>query len=131
MKHVIFIFLIASLCACTQARNKPEACSETCSIKDIVCKLTAPELQARKATVIASLKKEMLETKVTEEGVSFRFPASDTMFDQLTEFIKTERQCCSFFQFGLRVKSEDQSIWLDLSGPEGTKDFIQHELNWL
>ena len=48
----------------------------------------------------------------------------------LAEFIKTERRCCEFFVFGLSVSGDKSEIWLELTGPEGTKDFISSELEW-
>jgi hypothetical protein len=50
------------------------------------------------------------------------------MVDELTSFIKTERECCSFFTFNLSVAGDKSAAWLELSGPEGAKDFIKTEL---
>lgn len=94
------------------------------------CKLTTPELQERKKTVIAELKALVLERKETKTGVQYKFDGSDKMIDLLTSFIKTERLCCDFFSFDLSVESEEKFIWLELSGPEGTKDFIETEIGF-
>ena len=48
------------------------------------------------------------------------------MLDVLNDFIKTERMCCDFFTFQITVDGE--YAWLELSGPVGTKQFIQDEL---
>jgi hypothetical protein len=92
----------------------------------IACKLTSPELQKRKATVIAALKALVLEKQELENGYSFRFDGGDEILDQLTEFIKTERLCCNFFTFQLTV--EDTVVELRLTGPEGAKAFIAEEI---
>jgi hypothetical protein len=94
------------------------------------CKLTTPELQERKKTVIAELKALVLERKETEKGVRYKFEGSDKMIDLLSSFMKTERLCCDFFTFDLSVAGEDKFIWLELSGPEGTKDFIETEIGF-
>jgi hypothetical protein len=94
------------------------------------CKLTTPELQERKKTVIAELKSLVVERKETATGVQYKFDGSDKMIDLLTSFIKTERLCCDFFTFDLSVGSEEKFIWLELSGPEGTKDFIETEIGF-
>ncbi len=96
----------------------------------LVCKLTTPELQERKRTVIAELKATMLERKETESGVCYKFDGSDKMVDLLTSFIKTERLCCDFFTFNLSISDEKSFVWLELSGPEGTKDFIKSEVGF-
>jgi hypothetical protein len=94
------------------------------------CKLSTPELQERKGTVVAELKKLMLEKKETSNGFLYKFEGSDNLLDLLTSFIKTERLCCEFFEFGLTVAGNGSHIWLQLSGPEGTKDFIQTEIEF-
>jgi hypothetical protein len=94
--------------------------------KTISCKLTTPELQKRKLTVLAELKSLVLERKERSDGYSFRFEASDNMLDKLTEFIKTERACCDFFTYGLTI--EENTAWLSITGPPGAKDFIQDEM---
>lgn len=94
------------------------------------CKLTTPELQQRKKIVIAELKNQVLEKTETDKGFKYKFNGSDKMLDLLTSFIKTERLCCSFFVFNLTASSDNSFAWLELSGPEGTKDFIKHEIEF-
>lgn len=94
------------------------------------CKLTTPELQQRKKTVIAELKNHVLEKTETDKGFKYKFNGSDKMLDLLNSFIKTERLCCSFFVFNLTASSDDSFGWLELSGPEGTKDFMKYEIDF-
>jgi hypothetical protein len=96
----------------------------------LTCKLTTPELQQRKKTVIAELKNQVLEKIETENGFKYRFEGSDKTLDLLSSFIKTERLCCDFFVFTLTASSDIKFTWLELSGPEGTKDFITHEIDF-
>lgn len=96
----------------------------------LTCKLTTPELQQRKNTVIAELKSQVLEKIETDLGFKYKFEGSDKMLDQLNSFIKTERLCCEFFVFNLTASSDTKFAWLELSGPEGTKDFIKHEIDF-
>ena len=94
----------------------------------IACKLTTPELQKRKETVIAHLKKLLITKRELENGFRYQFPGDDASLDTLTAFIKTERLCCDFFQYALSIGKESQSLQLTLTGPEGAKDFIISEL---
>ncbi len=96
----------------------------------ISCKLTAPELQKRKVTVIGNLGRQISGKKELPDGFAFGFPGTDKVLDELLEFIKMERECCSFFSFHLSVSGDIKETWLTLTGPEGTKDFIQNELMW-
>ena len=92
----------------------------------LTCKLTSPELQTRKMQVIAALKSKVLVSREVHNGYEYKFESTDKMLDQLTEFIKSERLCCDFFDFTISIKKE--TVWLLISGPEGAKDFIRKEL---
>lgn len=91
------------------------------------CKLTTPELQQRKRTVISNLKQLLLEKQELANEYSYRFADSDPMIDLVTDFVKTERLCCEFFHFNIAV-SNDNALWLTITGPEGVKNFIATEL---
>jgi hypothetical protein len=95
---------------------------------DMSCKLTSPELQERKQTVIAELKKKALERREIQNGLAFRFEASDETIEQVSEFIRTERQCCGFFDFTMKIRNNG-SLWLGITGDERAKEFITAELN--
>jgi hypothetical protein len=43
--------------------------------------------------------------------------------------IDLERQCCPFLRFELKVLPANGPIWLELTGPEGTRDFLRTVLN--
>lgn len=107
-------------------------CSDDCKAKsksgEMTCKLTSSELQARKATVLNSLKAQMIQKKELKNGYAFKFPGNDKMVDELTEFIKTERECCDFFTFNLSISGDKSEAWLELSGEGDVKDFITAEL---
>lgn len=108
-----------------------KGCSPLCKAKsnaEVTCKLSSPEIRERKETVLASLKKQMLEKQETEQGYAFKFPGTDAMVDELVEFIKTERACCDFFVFNLSVSGDKSEAWLELTGVEGAKEFIDTEL---
>lgn len=92
------------------------------------CKLTTPELQKRKETVIASLKQQIIEMKELRKGFAFKFLGTDKVIDELTEFIKTERACCDFFNFGLSFSGDKNEAWLEITGAVGAKEFIRSEL---
>ena len=98
---------------------------------DIACTLTSEDLRRRKETVLASLRSKIAERTEFEDGYSFVFPGNDAVMDELVEFIKTERECCKFFQFDLSVSGDKSGIQLRLTGPQGVKDFIRDELGFL
>ena len=91
------------------------------------CKLTTPELQKRKATVIAELKALVVGRRELSNGYRYEFDGTDEILDNLNKFIKTERMCCDFFTFQLTV--EDNKALLNITGPEGVKEFLNDEVD--
>lgn len=112
---------------CSSSKEEKTSVADTGNGPVIACKLSSPEMQKRKETVIAELKKRCLEKRELPSGYAFRFEDSGEMLDLLTDFIKTEKLCCDFFVFSLHLKG-DQAIWMDITGPAGTKDFISSGL---
>jgi len=101
--------------------------SQSADKKHLSCKLTSPELRKRKEEVIAVLKEQVLEKKELPGGYSYKFSGTDETLDMLTAFVKSERQCCDFFNFKLSINN-DSFIWLEISGENGAKEFIETEL---
>ncbi len=96
--------------------------------EEISCKLTTAELQKRKETVLTSLKRQILQKKEVPNGYAFKFSGTDAVVDELAEFVKSERSCCSFFVFTLSFSGDGSEAWLTLTGPEGAKEMISDEL---
>ena len=88
--------------------------------------MTAPELQQRKATIIAELKRSVIRRIELDHGYVYEFDGNDLLLDHLVAFIKTERMCCDFFTFLLEVNG--QKTTLTITGPEGAKAFLTSEL---
>lgn len=95
---------------------------------DLACKLTTPELRRRRETVIAGLRSQISHTEETADGCIYTLPATARTIEQVTSFIETERQCCEFFSFRLSVPSASSEMHLEISGPQGTKEFLKDEL---
>lgn len=66
------------------------------------------------------------EKKAVPNGYRFRFPSE--MLDKLMEFVSRERRCCPFLTFSLTVTPSSGPVWLEMTGPEGTRDFLAAEL---
>jgi len=150
MKYITIMFATASLLSsCSQSSKcedadrkkakREQVTSKTTEMKtneitakntdeEISCKLTSPELQKRKETVIASLKKQIKEKKELPNGFAYRFEGTDQVVDELAEFVKSERSCCSFFIFGLSFSGDGSEAWLNLTGPGGAKEMIRDEM---
>lgn len=90
----------------------------------IVCTLNDAEFRERERTVLKKIKVSMLSISETDNGYAFRFPSDDEALAMLNEFIVLERRCCPFLDFTMTVPGGEANIELELSGPEGAKEFI-------
>lgn len=90
----------------------------------IACKLTDPEFRERREGILTEVKNGVAEMKELEDGYAYRFPSDSEWLTTLSKLIAVERECCPFLQFQLRLEPADGPIWLELTGPHGTKDFL-------
>jgi hypothetical protein len=131
MRNLALFFISAfAIPMSLHAQDKTKNTANLMERAKLTCKLSTPELQQRKKTVVAELKKLLLETTELENGFNYKFDGSDKMLDLLNSFIKTERLCCDFFVFNLKASSDNSFAWLELTGPEGVKDFIKYEIEF-
>ena len=96
--NLIYIF-VASLILHSCGGNRK--CNDASYKSPLACKLTSAEIRERKATVLASLQKQIVEKKELDRGYSFRFNDGNMIHSELNEFVKTEKQCCEFFEFNI------------------------------
>lgn len=95
----------------------------------VACSLTPPELQQRRTQLLKKIGGGILETKELENGFAYRFATNETWITELAQLIMFERQCCPFLTIDLRLEPANGPIWLELSGPEGTKQFLSELLS--
>lgn len=95
----------------------------------LACVMDAIPANERAAHValIAHLFGELAsEIQELPEGYAFRFAARD--LESVAAFVANERKCCPFLTFELTVHPAEGPVWLRLSGPPGTRDFLAAEL---
>ena len=127
MRSRFFVtFLLAVAASTAEGQNGVNTMEQ--EKKPVVCKLTTPELQQRKATIIAELKALVLVKKELSNGYSYEFDGTGENLDKLNAFIKLERMCCNFFIFQLTV--DDDKTSLVITGPKGVKEFLKDEIDF-
>ena len=89
----------------------------------IACNLDAAGL-AQRQQLLAQLLGRATERRDLEDGFAYVF-AGDTKLVELAEAIEPERRCCPFFRFLITVEPEGGPVTLELTGPAGTKAFIE------
>ena len=91
----------------------------------IACSLSDRELALRSDAIRHDLFAGALERNEIDTGYAFRFPSARDWESKINEFVSTERNCCSFFRFGITYEPALGPIWLTLTGGDGVKQFIE------
>ena len=90
----------------------------------ITCTLTPETIRTRRAGLPPGLL-ERAETRETlPEGCRVRFAATVDILPRIAQTIEAERQCCRFLRFLMTVEPDGGPITLDITGPTGTREFL-------
>jgi len=90
----------------------------------VACTLGDRDLAERRGGLLSDLRRHRQEAHWLSDGVALRFPPGPGVIACLTEFIRLESQCCPFLRFQLTVEPGGGPLWLELTGPAGTRDFL-------
>ena len=90
----------------------------------VACTLSPDALAARRDGLLADLLQRAEHHELTEHGLRARFaPVADAVAT-IARLVDAERQCCRFLRFVVTVEPDGGPVWLELSGPPGTREFI-------
>ena len=95
----------------------------TTSYLPVVCTLTPATIATRKSALLPGLARRATMREDTDDGIRFMF-AGDAL-PAIAAVIDAERRCCRFLQFEIAVAPDDGPVTLTLSGPPGTRDFLE------
>jgi hypothetical protein len=90
----------------------------------IACTLTPGEFGARRSELLPALVQRALETRDLEDGLACRFEATPETLRDAAAMMAAEHQCCAFLRFELTVEPGDGPLWLRVTGPPGTRQFL-------
>jgi len=62
------------------------------------------------------------EVREVENGYTVSFSSKNLL--TIADWISLERRCCHFLSFQIGFFGGDEPLWLTLSGPKGTKEFL-------
>ena len=88
----------------------------------VACTLSPETLAARKAGLLPALAREAVAREEMPDGLRLRFDADH--LQRIAAVVDAERQCCRFLRFDITVEPDFGAVWLALSGPAGTKEFL-------
>jgi hypothetical protein len=95
----------------------------------IACELSPAELEARRQGLLPGLLAQASEQMELADGFRWRFAPSTEVLMTAVKTIDAERQCCRFLKFALTVEPDAGDVWLEVTGPEGTREFLSSLLN--
>jgi hypothetical protein len=88
--------------------------------------ISAEERAAHFALIKALFGTAVRERQELSNGYSFRFDADQ--LEHVAHFVANERKCCPFLSFALELMPGGGPLWLRLTGPEGTREFLDVKL---
>ena len=94
----------------------------------IACSLTSPELRARGDQALEFLRPRCREQRALANGYRLSFGGQNDVVTALATLIEVERGCCPFLNFQLVVEPDHGPVHLELTGPVGTREFLEAEL---
>jgi hypothetical protein len=97
-------------------RNQP--------ISILACTLDPANLAQRKNLLLEIIGKAT-ERLAMADGYQFSFDGQAVGLSELVDVIAMERKCCRFLRFTLIAEPDGGPIRLQISGPAGTKEFLE------
>jgi len=90
----------------------------------IACSLSPEAIRARRANLLPGLVRHADATERLPDGMRLRFTASTAALEAIASTIDAERQCCRFLRFALTIEPDAGPVWLTMTGPAGTAEFL-------
>lgn len=90
----------------------------------IACTLGPAAIEARRKDLLGTLLRRAAERIELSSGYRVRFTADSGMLQAIADVIEIERQCCRFLRFEITIEPDEQAIWLEFTGPPGTREVL-------
>jgi hypothetical protein len=90
----------------------------------IACTLTPEELRHGRDALLPGIIARADAHERVADGFRFRFTPVDGLIPALAAMIDSERRCCRFLEFVLTVEAGEGPVWLAVTGPPGTAEFL-------
>ena len=90
----------------------------------IACTLTPEELRRGREALLPGVIARAEAHEAVADGFRFRFKTEPGLLAALAGMIEAERHCCRFFRFQVSAEPDEGPVWLEVTGPPGTSDFL-------
>lgn len=91
----------------------------------VACELTVPEQAERRRQLRERLLDRVRELRELEDGYALRLDWSPDRLRRLGELLALESECCPFLRLTVRVEPGKERVWLELTGPPGTRALLR------
>ena len=99
--------------------------SEPDKYMPVACTLSDAERGSREATLLSEFRKDVTAVEELPNGYAFHIRGDQERLMLIGELIALERECCQFLTFQLVAEPKLGPVVLSLTGPEGTKQFLE------
>ena len=90
----------------------------------IACTLSPDALQARRGGLLSDLLRRTDGREDLPDGLRLRFAPTGETLTTIATVVEAERHCCRFLRFAITIEPDGGPIFLELTGPPGTRDFV-------
>ena len=90
----------------------------------IACTLTSDALRARRSGLLSDLLRRAQGREDLPEGLRLRFAPTSETLATIARAVEAERHCYRFLRFEITVEPDGGPVFLELTGPTGTREFI-------
>ena len=90
----------------------------------IVCTLTPDALRARREGLLTELLRQATGHEFLPEGLWGSICPSAERLASIARAVEAERHCCRFLRFMITVEPDEGPLTLELTGPQGTREFV-------
>lgn len=90
----------------------------------IACTLDPATRETRRQGLLAELVRSAARVDARADGYRLEFGASKDILALIARTIDAERLCCRFLRFNLTVEPDEGPVHLELTGPDGTREFL-------
>jgi hypothetical protein len=90
----------------------------------VACTLTPETMATRRAALLPGLWARAEARLDTSDGYRLKFDSTSDTLRAILTTVDAERRCCRFLEFQIIVEPDTGPIWLSLSGPPGTREFL-------
>jgi hypothetical protein len=90
----------------------------------VACTLSADALKTRRQGLLSALFGRAEYHEELPDGHRLRFASAPDTLSLLARTVEAERECCRFLRFQIVVEPDGGPIWLELTGPSGTREFV-------